>query len=167
MPTFYQLNYDSISLLVLMANCYVSCASRGENNLASQYLLLIPDEYKTTPTTRRVEICMNLIVAKGVDGKFATEPEIYASIIYFIYTAILTDRLDDLKELMNRISEIQFDKEREGSISSMEFMLSQENIKSTYEIIENLKILPFDNLHSCRYFKNENGEQLLELKFNN
>jgi len=161
MSYYYQLNYDTLHLLVNMINCYVMCKTRGENNLASMYLLLIDEEYRNNPTTRRVEICLNLLINQ--DGKWATDPNIYASIIYFIHNAILTDNLDDMMTLMNIISENQFEKERESKISSMEFMCSQENIKKSYEIMKSLLSLPFDKLFSCKYIHTD--EQLLELKF--
>jgi hypothetical protein len=137
------------------------CKTRGENNLASMYLLLIDEEYRNNPTTRRVEICLNLLINQG--DKWATDPNIYASIIYFIHNAILTDNLDDMMTLMNIISENQFEKERESKISSMEFMCSQENIKKSYEIMKSLLSLPFDKLFSCKFINTD--EQLLELKF--
>jgi hypothetical protein len=162
MPIHFLMNYDTFCLLIITINSFV--LGYTEKNLATTF-----EEANSNDSIviKKIIVCIKLICSKSTDGKWATEPEIYGGLFYFIYTAVLKDNKKELIEFINQFSEFQFQREKNSEISGLDFMNSQDNMKKAYDIINKIITINIENMIDCKFveYEKDKTEQVLKLTF--
>ena len=164
MTFHYLMNYDTLVLLVLTINSFISV--KTEKDLVTSF----EECNKNNNTTiKKVIVCLKLICSKSVDGKWATVSEIYAGLFYFIHKLILKEHKEELIEFINQFSEFQFEREKKNEISGLDFMNSQENMKKAYEVINKVVTIDIDDMIDCRFtefeYEKDKVDKVLKLTF--
>jgi hypothetical protein len=112
---------------------------------------------------QRVKIVIRILMSKNVAKDFIdNQLLIYIHLFRMIHFILLTKR-DELLEELSTVSEIAFDRERDGEMNAGMFLKHQNTYKDIYKIITTILQINIDNLR-CISFGKEEGIKVLIVK---